>query len=211
VTGGWRGSSGGRIRQRGQGLVEFTIVMPIFLILLSGMLEFGLAFSDRLTLGNGTREGARIGGALASGSTSSCTGDPGGVDITIVASVQNILKSGGSDVDLSHINQIRIFKASSSGAQIGDSVNIWRYTPGSGPDADPGPGTERLDFSPTSVAWPACNRDNGSASPDSIGVSVDYDYHLQTPLAALLTFVGGSQANTIHIVDTTVMALNPTS
>lgn len=197
--------------ERGQGLAEFTIIMPLFLILLAAMLEFGLAFSDRLTLGNATREGARIGGALVTGSGSSCSGDPGGVDITIVASVQNILKSGGSDVDLARVNAIRIFKASASGTQIGGYVNVWTYTPGSGPDADPGPGTETIDFSPSSVGWAACVRDNEAGSPDSIGVSVDYDYRLQTPLAGLLTLIGGSYADTIEMVDTTVMALNPTS
>ncbi len=184
--------------------------MPVFLILLAGMLEFGLAFSDRLTLGNATREGARIGAALATGSSTPCSGDPSGVDTAVIASVQNILKSGGSAVDLSHVSAIRIFKANSSGTQIGGYVNVWTYTPGHGPDADPGPGTETLDFSPSSVAWPACSRDNGSASPDSIGVTVDYDYHLKTPLVALVGLIGGTQAGTLPMVDTTVMALNPT-
>jgi hypothetical protein len=195
---------------RGQGLVEFTVVMPIFLILLAAMLEFGLAFSDRLTLGNATREGARIGAAMATGSDTSCSGDPGGVDTTVVASLQNILKSGGSDVNLSRINEIRIFKSTSSGAVSSGRVNTWHYTPGSGPDADPGLGTEIIDFSPSSVNWAACTRSNG-ASPDSIGVSITYEYRLQTPLAGLLTLVGGGFASSITIVDTTVMALNPTS
>jgi len=197
--------------QAGQALVEFAIVIPLFLLLLSGMLELGFAFSDRLTMGNATREGARIGAALATGSSIPCSGDPAGVDLTIIASVQNILRSGGSDVDLSHVNKISIFKASSTGAQLGSYVNVWRYTPGAGPDADPGAGTEVLDFSPSSTGWSACSRDNGAVSPDSIGVSVDYQYHLQTPLAALTGLFGGTQAATINIVDTTVMALNPTN
>lgn len=197
-------------RASGQALVEFVVVMPIFLVLLTGMLDFGLAFSDRLTLGNATREGARIGAALATGSDTSCTGDPSGVDTTVVASLQNILRSGGSDVAMTNIQSIRIFKADSSGHQVGGYVNIWTYTPGAGPDADPGPGTEIIDFSPSSVAWAACTRSNGTPNPDSIGVSIVYDYRLQTPLGSLMTLLGGSQANVIHIVDSTVMALNPT-
>lgn len=194
----------------GQGLVEFSIVIPVFLVLLMAMMEFGLAFSDRLTIGNATREGARIGSALVTGSDTTCTGDPGGVDNTIVASLQNILKSGGSDVNLSRINEIRIYKSNSSGAQIGSFANVWHYTPGSGPDADPDAGTEILDFSPTSTGWAACTRDNDADSPDSIGVEVDYVYHLQTPLANMLDIIGGSFASTIQLDDTTVMALNPT-
>ncbi len=201
----------GTRRSSGQGLVEFSIVIPVFLVLLLAMLEFGLAFSDRLTIGNATREGARIGSALVTGSDTSCSGDPNGVDTTIVASLQNILKSGGSDVNLSRINEIRIYKANSSGNQIGGFVNVWRYTPGSGPDADPDAGIEILDFSPASTGWAACTRDNGAASPDSIGVEVDYEYHLQTPLRNMLEMIGGSFASTINLVDSTVMALNPTS
>lgn len=198
-------------RQRGQALVEFTIVVPVFMFLLLGMMEFGFAFSDRLTLGNATREGARVGASLVTGSTTTCTGDPAGVDISIVASMQFILKSGGSDVDLSHINSIKIFKASSTGTQVGGYVNTWTYTPGAGPDADSGPGVERLDFSPSSTGWTACSRDNGSGNPDSIGVSISYQYQLRTPLAAVATLLGFSQGSSINIVDTTVMSLNPTS
>ena len=90
-------------RSRGQALVEFTIVFPDLRLLLLGMMEFGFAFSDRLTLGNASREGARVGSSLVTGQTTACTGDPNGVDTQIVASMQNILKSGGSDVDLAHI------------------------------------------------------------------------------------------------------------
>ena len=198
-------------RQRGQALVEFTVVVPVFMFLLLGMMEFGFAFSDRLTLGNATREGARVGASLVTGSTTTCTGDPAGVDTSIVASMQFILKSGGSDVDLSHINSIRIFKASSTGTQVGSYVNTWTYTPGAGPDADSGPGVERLDFSPSSLGWTACSRDNGSGNPDSIGVSINYQYQLRTPLAAVATLLGFSQGSSINIVDTTVMSLNPTS
>lgn len=197
--------------RRGQALVEFTIVIPVFLVLLSAMLEFGLAFGDRLTLGNATREGARIGAALVTGMKTACTGDPAGVDNTIIASVQNILDPGSSEVELVNINAIRIFKSTSTGSQSGSSVNIWTYTPGSGPDADPGTGTEILDFSPQSTGWAACTRKNSSSAPESLGVTVDYTYRLKTPLVGLLNLIGGNRAGTIRLVDTTVMALNPTS
>lgn len=197
-------------REQGQSLVEFTLVAPVLLVLVLGMLDFGLAFADKLTLGNATREGARIGAALVTGSPMACTGDPNGVDTTIVASVQNILRSGGSDVDLSHIDAIRIFRADAGGNPVGGDINVWRYTPGAGPDADPGPGTETIDFSPASVAWPACGRDNNIDAPDSLGVSIDYQYRLQTPLGIILAFVGGRAEASMAIADQTVMALNPT-
>jgi hypothetical protein len=198
-------------RARGQALVEFVVVVPIFLLLLTGMMEFGFAFSDRLTLGNATREGARVGASLVTGQSTACVGDPNGVDNTIIASMQNILKSGGSDVTLAHIINIKIYKATSTGAVSGGKVNTWTYTPGSGPDADPGPGVEKLDFSPSSTAWTACSRVDASSNPDSVGVSITYKYYLQTPLAGIMSLLGRTQAATITIVDTTVMAMNPIS
>ncbi len=48
-------------RSRGQSLVEFAVSVPVFVMLLFGMLEFGFAFSHNLTLEYATREGARTG------------------------------------------------------------------------------------------------------------------------------------------------------
>ncbi len=43
------------------------MVLPIFLLLILGTLEFGIAFDHNLTLEYATREGARTGSALANG------------------------------------------------------------------------------------------------------------------------------------------------
>jgi len=198
--------------EQGQGLVELSFVLPIILLLLVSMLEFGMAFNDLLTIGYGSREGSRAGSALANFTSTACVeSDASTVDKTVVAAIQRIVKSPGSDVELADIQQIRIFKATSSGAQSGASVNVWSYTPGSGPDVDPGPGAARLDFSETSHGWNVCSRVNTGTNPDSIGVQIVYRYRLTTPLAAVLDLVGGSQAATITLRETTVMALNPTA
>jgi hypothetical protein len=187
------------------------MIVPVLLLLVFGMLDFGLAFSDKLTLGNATREGTRIGSVLVTGSTTPCTGDPSAVDVAIIASIQNILHSSGSNVDMGRIDSIQIFRAGTAGEAVGGDINVWRYTPGAGPDADPGPGTESLDFSPASIAWPACERDNDIDAPDSLGVRIDYQYRFQTPLGAVIAMLGGQQEATMAIVDDTVMALNPTN
>jgi Flp pilus assembly protein TadG len=50
-----------RAPARGQGLVEFALVMmPLFLILL-GIIQFGFIFNSYITITNATREGARTG------------------------------------------------------------------------------------------------------------------------------------------------------
>jgi len=198
--------------ERGQSVVEFIVIVPIVAMLLLIMLEFGLAFNHRLTVGYASREGSRIGAALANGGATSCaTSDPGLVDQQVIAAAQRILKSPGSPIVMSDVSQIRIYQADASGQPIGSYINQWTYTPGAGPDIDPGPAVDRLDFTQATAAWPACGRVNG-ANPDSIGVQIVYTYQLSTPLRAAAEFFGGSSlASTFAMTDQTIMALNPTN
>jgi len=46
-------------RKRGQALVEFALVIPLFLLLLSGIMDFGVMLFQRMTIINSAREGAR--------------------------------------------------------------------------------------------------------------------------------------------------------
>ena len=56
-------------RGRGQALVEFAIVLPVFFLLVAGMFDFGLGIYSDLTLVNAAREGARL-GVIDPGNTS---------------------------------------------------------------------------------------------------------------------------------------------
>jgi Flp pilus assembly protein TadG len=50
-----------RRRGRGQALVEFALVVPLFLLLLAGMIDFGLGLNASISVSNAAREGARLG------------------------------------------------------------------------------------------------------------------------------------------------------
>jgi len=52
-------------REDGQSLVEFTLVLPIFLLVLFAIVDFGMAFHAWITVTNSAREGARIGSVRA--------------------------------------------------------------------------------------------------------------------------------------------------
>ncbi len=45
----------------GQAIVEFALVFPLLLILLLGIIEFGLLFYNKAVITNASREGARVG------------------------------------------------------------------------------------------------------------------------------------------------------
>jgi hypothetical protein len=198
----------GRSRsRRGQGLVEFAILLPIFMVVLFGMLEFGFAFSHHLTLEYATREGARVGAALGNGTDKlppCAQARPADVDELIIATVQRVLTSPGSQIPLTQVSQIRIYKADPSGGVSGGWVNNW--VPGSDGKTVDG---VLLEFKPAGAQpWKACDRKalTSGADPDTLGVSLTYDYKAITPLGTLLGIVG---ANTLRITDRTIMAVEP--
>ncbi len=47
-------------RSKGQALIEFALVLPLLLLLVMGIIDFGLIMQQYLTLQHGVREGARM-------------------------------------------------------------------------------------------------------------------------------------------------------
>lgn len=195
-----------RDRSRGQALVEFSVLVPAFMLILFGMLEFGFVFTHNLTLEYATREAARTGAALADGGGNAAVCAT--IDPQIIAAAERVLTSPGSPIDQGQVNSIKIWKNDplNPGVALGGTVNTWTYSAGNGPIVDGRPLDYVLSGSP---AWLPCTRNNG-ASPDSIGVSLSYDYAMVTPLSSVARFFGGgASSGIIPMGDRTVMALNP--
>ena len=66
---------GNRNGEKGQSLAEFVMVLPIFLILVFSIIDFGMGFHAWLTVTNSAREGARLGSVRAPAS-GGCDNDP---------------------------------------------------------------------------------------------------------------------------------------
>jgi Flp pilus assembly protein TadG len=47
--------------ERGQAMVEFAVILPFFLVLVFGIIQFGIVFNNYVTLTDATRAGARAG------------------------------------------------------------------------------------------------------------------------------------------------------
>lgn len=204
MTGRRRDRSG----ESGQSVVEMALILPVFLLLLLGLLEFGMAFDHLISLSYATREGARTGAALVNGGgTLGCgsgqSPNAAGVDGLIVAAVERVLTSPGSQVNVREVREIRIYRATASGAETSD-VNVWTYAPGRGPVVD----GDALDFIGTTSAWAPCSRTNTLPSP-SIGVAIRYRYAFTTPLGGVLALFGGGGSG-LDVSDQAVMAMNPT-
>jgi len=87
-----------RRSERGAAVVEAAIITPLFLLLLFGIFEFGLAFKSSITISNAAQQGAReagIQGALPES------------DYLILRSVQHGL--GG--MDLRNLDYVVVFRA----------------------------------------------------------------------------------------------------
>jgi Flp pilus assembly protein TadG len=185
-------------RQRGQSLVEFALIVPVLAVMLSAILEFGLAFDADLSLEAASREGARIGASLGNdGTQGTCPNalSEATVDPAIINAIKASLTSAG--VTLSSV-KISIFNADTNGAPVILSgvtqINKYKWdTPSSSFVVD---GTH---------AWPSCGRHDGTfggGSYDDVGVQIDYTYTSKT---GLLSFMSSG----LHMTARTVMPIGP--
>jgi len=116
----------------GQSLVEFTLVLPIFLLVLFAIIDFGMAFNAWITVTNSAREGARVGSVRAPSvdieqrvrDTAGSLGD----DLTVI--VTNAEGDPGESVvvDVSYayslITPLADIMGMISGGSIGDTLNL---------------------------------------------------------------------------------------
>ena len=80
-----------RTRQAGTSIVEMTIVLPLLLLLVFAIGDFGIAYTRWVSLTNAAREGARVGVVFRS----PC--DQGTVENQIRATVSDFADSSGLD------------------------------------------------------------------------------------------------------------------
>ena len=189
--------------ERGQAMVEMGLILPMLLVLVFGVVELGTAFNETMTLAAASREGARVAGALVNGGGALGCGagqspNAATVDPNIVAAVERVLTASGTQISLANVAEIRLFKATSTGAETSGRVNSWTYVLNGGPVV----GGDPLDFVEQSNTWTACSRSNVTPA-DSIGITVRYTYQARTPLRY---FVPSLQ--TLNLRETTVMSLN---
>jgi Flp pilus assembly protein TadG len=105
-----------RPRSRGQSMVEFALVVPIFLLILCGILDLGVVLYSQMTVISAAREGARV--------ATTMTEDPG----AIPGAVQNQVEAAAGGLDVA-TSVCRIPKGGGGcgglgGAEAGDSIRV---------------------------------------------------------------------------------------
>lgn len=95
-----------RKREDGQSLLEFALVIPIFLLVLFAIVDFGMAFHAWITVTNSAREGARLGSVHAT-----------------AAAIEQRVRDTADTLDQANL-AVTVTNADDQGGQPGESVVV---------------------------------------------------------------------------------------
>ena len=172
-----------RARSRGQALVEFSLVLPLFLTVLLAIVEFGFAFNAVLAVNFASRNAAL---------TAAEGGDGAGTDCLVLRAVENDITA---PADRSRIGQVEIFRADKNGDMIG-TATIYARSAGSTTTCEYAGGTTvTVPYALIADGYPEADRCNtlvgcdGGRPLDLVGVEITYTHAWVTPLR---NFVGGN-------------------
>lgn len=184
-------------RARGQSLVEFALVFPLFFTVLLGVIEFGLTFNAILSVNNASRTAVL---------TATEAGTLVGADCVILQAIEDDIRA---PVDAARITTVDIYYSDKNGVQIGSEKSTWNRT-GSTSCTVSGT-TWNIPYTRTANGYPESGRCNvlagcSVAHPgvDTVGVKVTYIHQWVTPLHA---FIGSGTSFTI--VRSNAMRMEP--
>ena len=142
-----------RHREDGATLVEFAVLMPLLLLMIIGITEFGIGFKDWLTVANATREGARMGAVV---------GNDIDADCNIIGAVMDHMGIAGVD----NVQEFWVFKANSDGTPSG-TRNTYTYLSGDPADCTNWSGV---------IGWDSATRQttSGSTPLDILGIRITF-------------------------------------
>ncbi|MDH3539764.1 MAG: pilus assembly protein [Acidimicrobiia bacterium] len=150
---------------RGATLVEAAIVLPIFFLLVFGLLEFGFGFKDWLTINHAAREGARISVAAAD--------DVRADQLALEAVVEGLNGNMLDDVvfvTIGHADDVNPTDARTN--QYFPASTACGWTPC--PDIDDNPSFE------SDLNWPPSARDVEMPTVDRIKVTIEFTHEYLT-------------------------------
>lgn len=174
----WRRRRG----QRGAVAVEAALVTPIFVLLVFGIIEFGMLFKDWLAVSSSVRAGTRIASA-----------QPRIADYADQAASQ--IAREGAALDLHEVAELWVYRAAEDGTPTGDTGDFATC------DACVKYSWNGSTFVEQSNSWPSTDQNacQGDPDRDSVGVYMRFEHQSVTNLI----FEG------FDIEEHTVMALEP--
>ena len=99
-------------------MVELAIILPLFMVLVFGVIQFGITYNNLITIRQGTREAARQGAVGNFGSLSSCSLT--GVSGTPSTDIQKLMCLTKQQIGLSYANtRVKILSGSADFSSSG--------------------------------------------------------------------------------------------
>lgn len=157
-------------------------MLPIFLMLIIGLMEFSVAMSAQLNVNYASRDAALIASESGSDSASDCV---------VLQRIDNVV-NGPSDQRL--ITEVRIYHADANGNELAGEANV--YVPsGTTTCTLPDSSSLTVRYGATVTGYPYNTRcafvaGCGTRPLDTIGVTISYSHRWLTPLANLVTLSG---------------------
>ena len=186
---------------RGQSLVEFALVFPIFIMMLMGFLEFAFVFHALLSIGHASRDAALVAAEA---------GNARGADCVIL---QQVERDVASPADKARITQVSIYRADQNGRVLGGQQNLY-VRAGTTTCVLPDGSSLTVPYSATSTTYADTGRCNIQAgcptlgvgrTLDTIGVKVTYLHAWVTPLSNLVSLSGSGAT----LVQSNAMRMEP--
>ncbi len=145
-----------RAGDRGVAAVEAAIITPVFLLLVIGIIEFGLAFKDQLAITSAVRAGARIASA-----------EPRTTTFATDAAAQ--VAREGAALDMNDVQALWVYQADASGHPVGaggtfnscsTNCDVFSWSGSS--------------FVQTGGAWNVTSQNACQGTQDSVGVYLSF-------------------------------------
>jgi Flp pilus assembly protein TadG len=168
-------------RSRGQAVVEFSLILPLFLTIMLGIIEFGFAFNAVLAINFASRNAAL---------TAAEGGDAIGTDCLILRSIEADV---AAPADRNRVGTVEVFRSDKNGDHIGDST-LYARNGGSTTCTYAGDLTVTVPYTLVADGYTEADRCNRLAGCedgplDLVGVEITYTHVWVTPLR---NFVGGN-------------------
>lgn len=171
-----------RARMRGQALVEFSLIVPLFLTIMLAIIEFGFAFNAVLAINFASRNAAL---------TAAESGDADGGDCLVLRAIESDV---AAPADRNRIGRVEIFRADKNGDRIGDAT-VYARSEGSTTCEYAGGVSVTVPYALIADGYTEADRCNtlagceGGRPLDLVGVEITYTHVWVTPLR---NFVGGN-------------------
>lgn len=194
-----------RGRQGGQALLEFAIVLPVLMLMVTGIIEFALAFNSSLGINRASQNAALVAAEA---------GNLPGSDCMILTRIEQDINA---PIDRDEITGVTIQRTNPSGTTVFAQNS---YVRGGITNCVLADGTPlNVPYTLTSTGYPVnqrCSVLSGCptmtpprTTVDTIGVQIDLTYHLRTPLAAVMGMFDGGTNGTMDFTMRNAFRMEP--